>query len=124
MEERELKKTVVIGASTNPKRYAFLAVNALREKGHPVVAVGLRPGTIGDVEILTEKEFIQDVDTVTLYVGPRHQAAWIPYIESLSPKRVIFNPGTENIEWASALNKQGVETTESCTLVRLSIGNY
>ncbi len=124
MEEDPIKKTVVIGASTNPSRFAFLAVNALRQKGHPVVAVGLRGGNIGDVEIETEQIPIADVDTVTLYVGPRHQDAWIPYIESLNPKRIIFNPGTENSEWETQLSQKGIETTRSCTLVRLSIGNY
>ena len=124
MENPTLKKTVVIGASTNPGRYAYLAIKALREKGHPVEAVGLRGGNVDDVEIKTEHLPIADVDTVTLYVGPKHQHAWIPYIESLNPKRVIFNPGTENPEWERSLNEKGIETTESCTLGRLSIGNY
>ncbi len=126
MEENkpELKKTVVIGASPNPERYAYRAINALRQKGHPVVAVGLRPGTVADVEIHTDRPAIDDVDTVTLYVGPRHLDAWKDYILSLNPKRVIFNPGTENLEWETELHMKGIETTESCTLVRLSIGNY
>lgn len=119
-----LKKTVVIGASTNPDRYAFRAVNALTRKGHPVEAVGLRGGNIGDIEIITDRPVIEGVDTVTLYVGPKHINAWKEYVESLSPKRVIFNPGTENMDWAAELNAKGIETTESCTLVRLSVGNY
>jgi predicted CoA-binding protein len=118
------KKTVVIGASTNPDRYAFRAVNALTRKGHPVEAVGLRGGFIGDVEIHTDRPLFKDIDTVTLYVGPRHMDAWKQYVESLNPNRVIFNPGTEDPAWAAELNKMGIETTDSCTLVRLSVGNY
>lgn len=118
------KKTVVIGASTNQDRYAYRAVTALTRKGHPVEAVGMRGGSIGEVEIHTDRPMIENVDTVTLYVGPRHMAAWKPYVESLNPNRVIFNPGTEDPAWADELNAKGIETTESCTLVRLSVGNY
>lgn len=119
-----MKKTVVIGASDNPERYAYRAVMSLLQHKHPVVAVGLRAGKIGSIEIVTEKKFIEEVDTVTLYVGPQNQPAWYDYILSLNPKRIIFNPGTENAEFEKIAKAKGIETPEACTLVMLSIGNY
>lgn len=119
-----IKKSVVIGASPNPERYAYRAVNALRSAGHPVEAIGLRGGKINGVEIQTEMAAIEGVDTVTLYVGPRNQDHWKAYIESLRPKRVIFNPGTENPDFEKHLQNKGIETVEACTLVMLSVGNY
>ena len=119
----ESKKTVVIGASTNPSRYAYVATNRLKRAGHEVVPVGLRAGMIGDVEILKDFPEIKDVDTVTLYVGPKHQDYWKEYIYSLNPKRVIFNPGTES-EFENELEAKGIEATEACTLVLLSMGSY
>ncbi len=118
------KKTVIIGASPNPARYAYVATQRLRRAGHEVVAVGLRPGQVGDVELRTDRPSIPDVDTVTLYVGPQHQAAWHDYILSLRPKRIIFNPGTENHALEQAAQALGIATEESCTLVMLASGVY
>ncbi|MBC7447247.1 MAG: CoA-binding protein [Hymenobacteraceae bacterium] len=118
------KKTVVIGASPNPARYAYVATQRLRRAGHEVVAVGLRPGQVGDVELRTDRPAVPDVDTVTLYVGPQHQPAWHAYILGLRPKRIIFNPGTENEELDQAARAQGIETEEACTLVMLASGTY
>lgn len=118
------KKTVVIGASPNPSRYAYNAVERLTEKNVPVVAVGLRKGNIGPVEIQEGFPPVEDVDTVTLYVGPKNQDYWVDYILSLNPKRVIFNPGTENREFQNLLQSNGIITEFACTLVMLSVGNY
>lgn len=117
------KKTVVIGASPNSGRYAYMATQRLQAAGHEVVPVGLRTGKIGDIEILKDFPEIKDVDTVTLYVGPQHQDYWKDYIYSLNPKRVIFNPGTES-SFQKELQDKGIEVTEACTLVMLSVGNY
>lgn len=119
-----MKKTVVIGASPNPGRYAFLATERLRRHGHEVVAVGLRPGQIGDVAIHADRPTVPDVDTVTLYVGPQNQPAWRDYILELRPRRIIFNPGTENDDLERAARAQGIETVEGCTLVMLASGQY
>ena len=120
------KKTVIIGASDNPSRYAYLAAQRLSDKNHPIIPMGIRKGTVQGVEILdlrTRPE-IKDVDTVTLYINPTHQQEWESYILGLKPKRIIFNPGTENPELAAKAGKQGIETENACTLVLLSIGNY
>jgi predicted CoA-binding protein len=119
-----MKKTVVIGATDNPERYAFLAANRLMEYGHHIVLVGIKPGSINGQEIQLDKPAIDEVDTVTLYVGPKNQPFWYEYILSLYPKRIIFNPGTENPEFEERAQKAGIEVVEGCTLVMLSIGNY
>lgn len=118
------KKTLVIGASTNPERYAYKAVSKLKEHQHDVIPLGLKIGEIEGIKIETEKKLFQNIDTVTLYVSAKNQGEYIPYIQSLQPKRVIFNPGTENPDIYPALNKSGIETEEACTLVLLSIGAY
>lgn len=115
---------MVIGASENTGRYASMAVSRLSEHGHPVFPVGLRKGVIHGFPILTDKPAIPDVDTVTLYIRPEIQKTMYEYILSLKPKRIIFNPGTENPELEKLASEKGIETIEACTLVMLSIGNY
>jgi predicted CoA-binding protein len=118
------KRTLLIGASTNPERYGYKATVALQSKKHEVIPVGLKEGEINGIKILTGKPEIKDIDTVTLYVGPSNQAEWMDYVIGLNPKRVIFNPGTENPEFEALLQKNKIEPIEACTLVMLSIGNY
>ena len=119
-----MKKTLVLGATNNPERYAFLAVQRLLRHGHEVVPVGIRSGQVEGLEILNGTPAVDDVDTVTLYVGPDRQPAYYDYILSLHPKRLIFNPGTENTELMQRAHAQGIESVEGCTLVMLSIGSY
>ena len=118
------KKTVVIGASPNPDRYSNRAVRKLKAHGHDVVAVGLREGDIDGTKIHAGKPEVKDVDTVTMYVGRQNQPPLYDYIFSLHPKRIIFNPGAENMELEMLANEKGIETEEACTLVLLSIGQY
>ena len=118
------KKTLVLGASENPSRYSFLAVQRLRSHGHPVVAVGRKHSFVSDVEIITEKKEWQDIDTITLYLNPQHQQGYYDYILSLKPKRIIFNPGAENDELEGLAEKKGIKTIEACTLVMLSTNQY
>jgi len=118
------KKTLVLGATDNPERYAYRAVHMLKNHGHEVVPVGIRKGEIAGLAIQTERPQEKDIDTVTLYVGPQNQPAWYDYILDLQPKRILFNPGTENPELAQLAHQRGIETEEACTLVLLSIGQY
>ena len=120
----ETKMTLVLGASDNPGRYSYQAINWLRGKGHPVVAIGQRPTHAGDVAIGTEKKPFRDVDTVTLYLNPARQKEYYEYILSLHPKRIIFNPGAENPELANLARSNGIEPVEACTLVMLSTGTF
>jgi len=118
------KHTVVIGASNNPERYAFKATQLLSKHGHTVYPIGLREGKINDIDIITQKKVFDNIDTVTLYVGPNNQPSWYDYILLLNPKRIIFNPGTENPELVKLASDKNIECTEACTLVLLSINDY
>ncbi|MFT5922208.1 MAG: putative CoA-binding protein [Flavobacteriales bacterium] len=119
-----MAKTVVIGASPNPQRYSHNATLKLNAHGEEVFPIGIRAGVIGAQAIITDQPHISNVETVTLYVGPAHQAAWADYILELAPKRVIFNPGTHNPELIQQLEQAGIETEEACTLVLLATGTY
>lgn len=118
------KRTLVIGASEKPERYANKAIRRLRAHGHEVVALARRPGQVEDVTFETEKKDFQDIDTVTLYLGPQNQDSFIDYIIRLKPARVIFNPGTENPAFEEKLRKAGIQPEEACTLVLLGTGQY
>ena len=120
----ESKKTLVLGASDNPSRYSYLAVNRLRSHGHPVVAIGKKNSMVADVPIEKEKKDWENIDTVTLYLNPDHQQQYYDYILSLKPKRIIFNPGAENDELADLAVKNGINSIEACTLVLLSTNQY
>lgn len=119
-----VKKTLILGASDNPSRYSYLAIKKLRSFNHPVVAIGRKDVTVQDVQI--QKGLIEenDINTVTLYLNPLNQRPYYDYILSLQPKRIIFNPGTENEELETKAKQQGIETLEACTLVLLSTGQY
>ncbi len=118
------KTTVVIGASPNADRYSYKATLSLQQHGHTVFPVGIRSGKINDLDIITDKPDLKNIDTVTLYVGPDNQAVWQDYIVSLSPKRLIFNPGTENTEFESLAKSKGIDVEIACTLVLLSTNQY
>lgn len=118
------KTTVVLGASANPARYSNIAISRLRRYGHPVVAIGKRAGTVGDTTVETLPRKVENPDTVTLYLNPGNQKQYYDYILELNPKRIIFNPGTENSELEGLAEKAGIQTMEACTLVLLSTGQY
>jgi predicted CoA-binding protein len=118
------KKTLVLGASDNPARYSYLAIQKLRRNGHPVKAIGSRNTRVDDVDITTDKEQLDNIDTVTLYLNPIHQSEYYDYILSLKPKRIIFNPGAENEELSALARQNNIQPVEACTLVLLSTGQY
>ena len=118
------KKTLVLGASDNPARYSYLAIQRLRSYGHPVVAVGRKNTKVGDVPIEKEKMPFDQVDTITLYLNQMHQKEYYDYILSLKPQRIIFNPGAENDELANLAKQNNIQPIEACTLVMLSTGQY
>lgn len=118
------KKTVVLGASGNPSRYSYLAVQKLRAFNHPVIAVGRREGQVADVAISREQVKEPDIDTVTLYLNPKNQMEYYDYILAIHPKRIIFNPGTENDELIEKAKTNNIQPVIACTLVMLSTGQY
>ena len=120
----EVKRTIVLGASSNPARYSNLAIKKLSAYNHPVIAIGERKGMVGNVEIATEKVTATGVDTVTLYLNAFNQKQYYNYILSLHPRRIIFNPGAENDELSSLAKQNGILPQEACTLVLLSTSQY
>lgn len=115
---------MVLGASLKEERYSNKAIKLLREYGHEVIAIGLRSGPIGDVTITTEKAAYSDVDTITLYLNPSNQIAYEAYIFEIAPKRVIFNPGTENPDFQARLAAKGIKCEVACTLVLLRTNQF
>jgi len=119
-----IKKTIVIGASPKPERYAYKAVTLLNRNNISVVALGIRNGTINGIEIVKDKLPFEDIHTVSLYVGAKRQTEYYEYIINLKPKRIIFNPGTENSELIKLAQENNIENIEDCTLVLLNSGRF
>lgn len=119
-----MKKTLIIGASNNPERYAYKAAEKLLSYGHEIELLGVRADVVFGKTVDTERKAYSNINTVTLYIGPKHQPDYYDYILSLKPQRVVFNPGTENKEFEDLLTKNGIIAEEACTLVLLSIGQY
>ncbi|TDN88781.1 hypothetical protein DET49_108105 [Salegentibacter sp. 24] len=118
------KKTLVLGASLNPARYSNIAIKRLMRYNQPTVAIGLRKGEVEGIKIETEKIPFENIDTVTLYLGPPRQQEYYDYIVSLHPVRVIFNPGTKNPELYQILRDENIEVEIACTLVMLGTNQY
>ena len=118
------KKTLVLGATTKPERYAYLAINKLVEKGHSVIAIGQNAGEVAGINIRTKNIPLSNINTVTLYLNPARQRDYYNYIIETKPKRVIFNPGTENPEFYQLLQSNGIKVEVACTLVLLATNQY
>lgn len=119
-----MKKTLIIGASPDPSRYAYKAAHMLTGRGHEIVNIGIKKGEVAGIEIERPADIYKDIDTITLYIGPATQPHYYDYIVATKPQRVIFNPGTENPELETLLDENNIAYTEACTLVLLSTGQY
>jgi len=124
MMAQNSRKTLVIGASVNPLRFSNICIHDLVAHQIQVEALGLKPGEVSGVTIQTGQPPLNDIHTVTLYIGPRHQPQYYDYILGLKPIRIIFNPGTWNDELAEMAVKQGIKVENECTLVMLSNGGF
>ena len=118
------KKTLVIGGSPKPERYSNQAIRKLLSFNYQVESIGLRESNVGTISIITGMPDIDDVHTVTMYIGPSRQPDYYDYILSLNPSRIIFNPGTENPELSFRAKEKGIEVVENCTLVMLDEGLF
>lgn len=118
------KKTLLLGASTKPERYAFKAITMLADKGHTVLAIGQNAGEVAGIKIYTKNIPLKNIDTVTLYLNPVRQRDYYNYIIETKPKRVVFNPGTENPEFYQLLIANGIKVEVACTLVLLATNQY
>ncbi len=120
----DVKRTLVIGASEKPERFSNKAIRRLKRYGHPVEAIGPRAGEVEGVVFKTGFPELEGIDTITLYIGPPRQPQYYDYLIGLNPKRIIFNPGTENSEFSEKARAHGIETVENCTLVMLDSGLF
>lgn len=118
------KKTLVLGASLKPNRYSNYAIQRLVANEYEVVAVGMQRGIVSGIEIITELLPYKNIHTITLYLNPKRQKDYYNYIVTLNPKRVIFNPGTENPELYKVLKENDIDFESACTLVLLSTNQY
>lgn len=125
-DNSDSKKTLLVGATENPSRYAYLAAKMLTGKGVDFVPIGIKKGEVFGRTILDlrTKPALKDIHTITLYIGPAHQAEWIDYLIGLHPKRIIFNPGTENPDFFTKAQTAGIEVLPACNLVMLSTGQF
>ena len=121
---KENKPTLILGASAKKDRYAYLVAQRLQDHAHTIYLLGYREGEILGETIHKEPFPIDDLDTITMYLSAKNQIGYYDYIQSLKPKRVIFNPGAENPELAHKLSQMNIEVENACTLVLLSIGEY
>lgn len=119
-----MAKTLIIGASPDESRYAYKAAHMLTRFNHEIVNVGIKKGEVAGVPIEKPGQIHADIDTITLYIGPALQPQYYDYILETKPRRVIFNPGTENYELEKLLDRHNIEPVEACTLVLLSTGQY
>lgn len=124
MNDEKKRKTLVLGATDNPGRYAFLAVSRLVANGHPVIAVGRRSGNAAGVPILREFPPDRDIHTITMYLNAGNQKMYHEQILEAMPRRIIFNPGSENTVLKNLALAKGIEVEEGCTLVMLATGVF
>ncbi len=118
------KKTLVFGGSLKPERYSHKAIRRLNNTGHPVVSIGGRSGWVEDVVVLRGHPELKEIHTITMYMGEQRQEEHEEYLLSLSPDRIIFNPGAENHRLFAKAKSAGIEVMEACTLVLLSTGEF
>jgi len=119
-----MKKTLILGASLDKQRYAFMAIGRLISMDFPVIGIGSKEGMIDSCRIHTSQIPIDDLHTVSVYLNVRNQEEYYDYIVNLKPKRVIFNPGAENIQFETLLTQHQIHFERACTLVLLSMGQF
>lgn len=119
-----MKRTIVLGASTNPNRYSNKACLKLIKNNIPIIPMGIKKGFIEGIEIENSRPQYSNIHTITLYLNPTNQKDWCDYLISLKPKRIIFNPGTENKDFMELCLKNLIEVVQDCTLVMLNNSVY
>ncbi len=109
---------LIAAVSTNDKKYSHRAAKLLADNGFKIAPLGFAKGEVGGVEIqsLSSEPKLENVHTITLYMRPENQKEWYDYFLSLSPKRIVFNPGTENSELSEIARDKGIEVVYDCTL--------
>ena len=125
-EPNKSKLTLLVGATDNPERYAYLAAEMLQNNGVDFIPIGIKKGRVLGKEILDLRQFpdLKGIHTITLYLGPQNQSEWIEYLIGLKPERILFNPGTENPLFFQKATEAGIDAQNLCTLVMLTTGQF
>ncbi|MFN0050157.1 MAG: CoA-binding protein [Cytophagales bacterium] len=118
------KKTLILGATSSAEKYAYKAAEKLVSSGYGIVPVGIREGTVFGRKILNSRDLQPEIDTITIYLSPQNQIEWYDYIINTKPRRIIFNPGTENLDLAQLAHEHNIATENACTLVLLGTNQY
>ena len=113
---------LVLGASDNPARISCLATRFLKNKGFNLFAVSHRKGMIDDITLHDDSELSQakEVDCITVFLKPERQCKYYDYILSLNPKKIIFNPGSENPELIALATSRSIKIVTGCTIAMFS----
>ncbi|MFW6020018.1 MAG: CoA-binding protein [Bacteroidales bacterium] len=121
---KENKKTIVLGVSPDPQKRAHRVCKKLLEKGHTIVPLGIRPGYVNNIPIITDISTAEEVHTVIIYLRASRQKSWLPYILASKPRRIIFNPGSENPELIELAKERKIDILYECALLMLSSNRY
>jgi len=120
-----MKNVAVVGASPKKERYSNKAIRSLEENGYRAIPVNGRYKNILGKKCYPNLSKIADqVDTVTIYLGTNKQNAILDELIRILPRRVIFNPGTENPDAYPSIREAGIEVLEACTLVLLKTEQF
>jgi predicted CoA-binding protein len=120
----KIENVAILGASDNPERFSYKALKMLLESGHSVSLVSPRLKEVEGRAVVSSLKDLSGIDTLTMYVNEKISSTLKEEILGLNPKRVIFNPGTENADLMKDLNQKGIATEEACTLVLLRSGAF
>ncbi len=121
----EHSRVAVLGATPKEDRFSYKAVHMLKEHNHSPIPVHPAGHTVDGIPgVKTLDDIKEPVDTLSMYVGPQISDGEYERIIRLKPRRVIFNPGSENPELAAKLRAAGIEVVEACTLVMLKSDEF
>lgn len=119
------KTTLVLGASSNPDRFSYKAIEKLQSMNNEVIAIGRKDVKLENIKIRAGMpKDLGLIHTVTMYLNAQNQKEYYNYILSLHPERIIFNPGTKNQELAHLAKEKGIEVIEDCMLSMLNSGIF
>lgn len=125
MTENKKETVAILGASPKPDRYAYRAMEMLRQYGHRAIPVNPAfEEILGETCYPSLAKAPQPLDTVTMYLGKQRSDSLIDEIIAAKPRRIIMNPGAENHELAQKAEEAGIEVVEDCTLVMLQTGAF
>lgn len=125
MSQHTGETVAVLGASPKPDRYAYRAMQMLREYGHRAIPINPAfPEIMGETCHGSIADIAEPIDTVTMYLGKQRSDSLIPQIVAAKPRRIIMNPGAENDDLADKAREAGIEVDYACTFVLLQTGAF